>query len=71
MPVVVQGLGNVLLLLVSVGHIRANPVGLGRQGSCNSDLVCKGVMEVKSNYSGLRGVSFCTLISTGAHPRGG
>ena len=43
-PVVVQGLGNVLLLLVSVGHIRANPVGLGRQGSCHSDLVCKGVM---------------------------
>ena len=37
-------LGNVLLLLVSVGHICATPVGLGRQGSCHSDLVWKGVM---------------------------
>ena len=43
-PVVFQGLGNVLLLLVSVGHECANPVGPGHQGPCHSNLVCKGVV---------------------------
>ena len=44
-PVVVQGLENVLFLLVSVRHKCANPVSLGLQGPCHSNLVCKVVVR--------------------------
>ena len=44
-PFVVQGLDNVLLLLVSVRHKCANPVSLGHQEPCHSNLVCKVVVR--------------------------
>ena len=50
MGIVLQGLGNVSLFLVLVRHICANPVHLGHQRSCHSNLVCQRWWEVKSRY---------------------